>query len=162
MPATIPHTFIGVSFLLAFSLPPFRLYGSVAILLLAYLAMGLPFAARAAGAAASGIGRELGEASRVAGASEARTLRRVLLPLALPGLAAGWVIVFIHTAGELTASAFLSGAGNPVIGRVLMDFWIFGNFPQVAALALVMTVVNTLCVGAMLALSRRSLRATIG
>jgi iron(III) transport system permease protein len=162
LPATIPHTFIGISFLIAFSLPPFRLYGSVGILALAYMTMGLPFAARAAHATAGGIGRELAEASRVAGASEARTLWRVLLPLALPGLVAGWVIVFIHSAGELTASAFLSGPGNPVIGRVLMDFWVFGNFPQVAALAIIITAANVLCIAAMFALSRRSMRGAVG
>jgi iron(III) transport system permease protein len=161
LPATLPHTIIGVAFLLAFSIAPFRLYGTVAILLLAYICMALPFAARAASSAASSISHELAEASRVFGGNERRTFRKILFPLALPGLIAGWIIVFIHTVGEVTASALLAGTGNPAIGRVLMELWTFASFPQVAALALVMTVVSAALVGIMLMVSRRSLAVTI-
>jgi iron(III) transport system permease protein len=154
LPATIPHTVIGVSFIIAFAVPPFRLYGTALILFLAYVAMALPAAARAASSAASGIGHELGEASRVFRASETRTFARILFPLALPGLIAGWIIIFIHTAGEVTASSLLGGTGNPVIGRVLMELWSFGSFPQVAALSLIITAVNATLVFAMLRFTR--------
>jgi iron(III) transport system permease protein len=162
LPATIPHTVIGASFLVAFSAAPFRLYGTLTILFLAYLLMALPFAARAAAAAASAIAKELVEASRVAGARETRTLARVLLPLAWPGLLAGWIIVFIHTVGEVTASSLLAGARNPVIGRAITELWIFGNFPQVAALSLLVTVVTSTLVGLLLLLSRRNIASTLG
>jgi iron(III) transport system permease protein len=160
--ATIPHTVIGASFLVAFSAAPFRLYGTLTILLLAYFLMAMPFAARAATAAASVIGKELAESSRVSGAAEGRTFMRVLLPLAVPGLIAGWIIVFIHTVGEVTASSLLAGTRNPVIGRVITELWIFGNFPQVAALALVVTAVTSILVGIMLMISRRTVDATLG
>ena len=156
LPATMPHTVIGVAFLLTFSIAPFRLYGTTTLLLLAYICMALPYAARAASSAASSIGHELSEASRVFGATENRTFRRILFPLALPGLIAGWIIVFIHTVGEVTASALLAGTGNPAIGRVLMELWTFASFPQVAALALVMTLISAVFVGIMLIVSRRA------
>ena len=156
LPATMPHTMIGVAFLLTFSVAPFRLYGTTALLLIAYVCMALPYASRAATSAAESIGHELSEASRVFGASENRTFRRILFPLALPGLIAGWIIVFIHTVGEVTASALLAGTGNPAIGRVLMELWTFASFPQVAALALVMTVISATCVGLMLWVSRKA------
>ena len=89
LPATIPHSVVGVSFLLAFALPPWSLYGTVEILLLAYIAMQLPYAARTAAVAASDIGLELGESSRVSGATQLRTFRMILLPLALPGTRGG-------------------------------------------------------------------------
>lgn len=155
LPATIPHTVIGLAMLLAFSLPPFRLYGSTAILLLAYIVIALPYAGQTASTGANAIGRELGDASRVFGAGGARTFWRILFPLALPAAIAGWSIVFIHTAGELTASALLSGTGNPVVGRMLMDLWNYGSFPQVAALALVMTAINALFIGIILRVGRR-------
>lgn len=161
MPATIPHTVIGVAFILAFSQPPLRLYGTTAILFLAYIVMTLPYAARAAAAAADTIGIELGEASRINKASDLRTLWRVMLPLALPGLVAGWIMVFVHTVGEITASAFLSGTNNPVIGRVLLDFWTFGNFPQVAAMAMIITAISGSFIGLMLFVTRRSHAATV-
>jgi iron(III) transport system permease protein len=123
--------------------------------------MTLPYAARAASSATDTIGAELGEASRVNRASDLVTLRRILLPLALPGLVAGWIMVFVHTVGEITASAFLSGTHNPVIGRVLLDFWTFGNFPQVASLALVITAISAGFVGLLLFVTRRSHQATV-
>lgn len=161
IPATIPHTVIGISFLVAFSLPPLGLQNSLVVLLAAYVVMALPFAGRTAMAAASGVSRELVEAAKVAGASDTRVLLRVLLPLALPGLAAGWTIIFIQTAGEVTASAILSGSQTPVIGRVLMDLWNYGSFPQVAALAIIITIINSVAIALILHLSNRSMsRAT--
>ncbi len=161
LPATIPHTVIGVAFILAFSREPLRIYGTTAILFFAYLIMTITYAARASAAAADSIGAELSESSRVSKASDLRTLVKILLPLALPGLVAGWIMVFVHTVGEVTASAFLSGTHNPVIGRVLLDFWNFGNFPQVAALALVITVISSTLVGLMLFITRRAHKATV-
>lgn len=156
LPATIPHTVIGVSFLMAFSRPPLQLHGTMAILLLAYVVMAMPFAARAASAAARDIGPELAEASRVFGASERRTFARILFPLALPGLAAGWVMVFILSAGEVTASALLSGTANPVVGRVMLELSSFGSFPQVTAMAMVVTAINAVFVTVMLRITRRT------
>jgi len=161
LPATIPHTVIGVAFILAFSREPIRLYGTTAILFVAYMVMSLTYAARSAAAAADSIGPELAEASRVSKASDVWTLWRILLPLAMPGLIAGWIMVFVHTVGEVTASAFLSGTRNPVIGRVLLDFWTFGRFPQVAALALVIALISGLLVGLMLFVTRRAHRRTV-
>jgi iron(III) transport system permease protein len=162
LPATVPHTVIGAIFLVCFSAAPFRLYGTLTILFLAYLLMALPFAARTAATAASAIANELVEASRVAGAREIRTFSRVLLPIALPGLLAGWIIVFIHTVGEVTASNLLAGASNPVIGRAIAELWIFGNFPQVAALSLLVTIVTSILVGLLLLVSRRHAASTLG
>jgi iron(III) transport system permease protein len=158
LPATLPHTVVGVAFLITFTPAPFRLYGSMMILFLAYLAMALPFAARAASSAASGVGIDLAEASRISGAGPARTFRRILLPLSVPGLMAGWIIVFIHTAGEVTASTLLAGARNPVIGRVMTELWVFGSFPQLAAMSIVVTLVTSASVAVMLFVTRWSAR----
>ena len=156
LPAALPHTVIGIAFLITFTAAPFKLYGTVTILFLAYLAMALPFAARAAASAAGSVGADVGEASRIAGAGPGRTFARVLLPLALPGLVAGWIIVFIHTAGEVTASSLLGGARNPVIGRVMTELWVFGSFPQLAAMSIVVTLVTSAGVACMLLLTRRA------
>ena len=157
LPATIPHTVVGVCFILAFSGGALNLYGTPALLFIAYLVMALPFAGRAASSAATSVGKDLAEASRTFGAGEGRTFRCIMLPLALPGLAAGWAIIFIHTAGEVTASALLAGAKTPVIGRVLMDLWNYGSFPQVAALALIIAAMNAIVVGLVLRFADRSL-----
>jgi iron(III) transport system permease protein len=161
VPATIPATVLGVGLLIAFSRPPIKLYGSPLLMLVAYFIAGLPFAARTAEAAASQVGAELAEASRVFRASSARTLWQILLPLALPGLAAGWVMVFVLMVSETTMSALLSGTGNLVIGRVLLDLWSNGSFPQMTALALLISLVDALCVLAVLRLTRRNFELAV-
>jgi iron(III) transport system permease protein len=161
VPATIPATVLGVGLLIAFSRPPIKLYGSPVLLLLAYFIAALPFAARTAEAAASDVSAELAEASRVFRASQLRTLLRVQLPLALPGLAAGWVMVFVFMVAETTASALLSGTGNLVIGRILLDLWSNGSFPQMTALALLISLVDAACVVLVLRLTRRNFEVAV-
>jgi iron(III) transport system permease protein len=84
-------------------------------------------------------------------------MRTILLPLVLPGLAAGWVLVFIRIVGEVTASAILSGSSNPVVGSVLLDLWRQGNFPVMTAFALIIWLIGSVLVLMMLWLNNRSL-----
>jgi iron(III) transport system permease protein len=87
-------------------------------------------------------------------------MRRILLPLVLPGLAAGWVLVFVRSFGEVTASAILSGSSNPVVGSMLLDLWRQGNFPMMTAFALIVWLIGSLLVLVMLRLNNRSLGKT--
>ncbi|WP_160118513.1 ABC transporter permease [Rhodococcus wratislaviensis] len=155
LPATIPPSLIGVSFILAFSRPPLNLYGTFAILLLAFLVMQLPYAASAAGTATSVVGNDLAEAARIFGASDRRTMTKILLPLALPGLAAGWVLVFIHVLGEVTAASLLSSTSNPVVGSVLLDLYTQGDFSTMATFAIVVWAISSVLVFASLLVSNR-------
>jgi iron(III) transport system permease protein len=145
LPASIPHMVTGVAFLLAFALGVFRLQGTLLVLFLAYMVMTLPQATRAAGAAFSQVGREMWEGSLMAGASPFRTFVRILLPLMRGGLLAGWVIVFVIAFSETSGSVFLSSpSSNPVTGpTILNSFRASGTFPQIAALCLGVTVVQT-------------------
>ncbi|ODT83715.1 MAG: hypothetical protein ABS76_02020 [Pelagibacterium sp. SCN 64-44] len=157
MPATFPHTLVGVAFILAFSRWPLDLYGTIWILFFAYLLMEIPYASTAARSAALLVGKELSESSRVFRASEQTTMRRILLPLSMPGLAAGWVLVFIHMMGEVTASAILSGTSNGVVGAVLLDLWENGSFPLMTAFALVIWLIATCMMCFVLWLNNRGL-----
>ncbi|WP_250518396.1 iron ABC transporter permease [Caballeronia sp. ATUFL_M1_KS5A] len=157
LPTTIPHSLIGVAFIVAFSAAPFDLYGTIWIVLLALLVMDLPYAAASARAATDAIGHELTEASRIFRATPAGTMRRILLPLVLPGLATGWVLVFVRAFGEVTASAILSGTSNPVVGAVLLDLWRQGSFPMMTAFALIIWFIGSLLVLAMLWFNNRRL-----
>ncbi|HET8784674.1 MAG TPA: iron ABC transporter permease [Candidatus Limnocylindrales bacterium] len=145
LPASIPHVVTGVAFLLAFGSGRGSLQGTLILLFIAYLVMTLPQASRSAGAALSQVGREMWEASLMSGASQLRTFLRVLLPLMLPGLLAGWVIVFVIAFSETSGSVFLaSPTANPVTGPTVLNvFRTSGTFPQIAALCLAVTAVQT-------------------
>jgi iron(III) transport system permease protein len=150
LPATIPQTVLGVAVLVTFSGGVFKLHGTLAILLLAYLLITLPQSMRSARVAVLQVGQDLVEAARIAKASPSKLFIRIMLPLMRPGLIAGWVILFISISGELTASALLSGTNNPVVGLVLLDLWENGSFPQLAAISVVMTILDVTVIVAVL------------
>lgn len=158
LPAAMPHSIVGISFILAFASWPFQLYGTLTMLLLAYILMFLPQASQSSEAALAQVGTELTDSAQVFGAGPLTTLRRVLLPLMMPGLVAGWVIVFVLISGEVTASALLGGVANPVVGLALLNLWENGSFPQVAAMAVVITLMNMAVVTLVLSLVRRTRR----
>jgi iron(III) transport system permease protein len=158
-PAALSHIVIAVGFLLAFSGPPFNLSGTLILLFIAYIILHLPEASISATAAVSQVGKDLLEASETSGASQGRTFRKVLLPLIVPGFVSGWALLFVLTAGELTASSLLAGIRNPVVGFVLLDIWEQGTFGTLAALAFTFTLITSTIVLIATLISRRGFHA---
>lgn len=153
-PAAIPNLVIAVAFLVALSGSPFFLAGTATILLLALIVMYIPPGSIAANAAVAQIGRDLREASYISGAGEGRTIGRIVVPLALPGFAAGWAIVFVHMMGDLSAAALLAGLRNPLIGSVILEIWETGSVGIIAAFSSLMCLVNLAVVGTMILIVR--------
>lgn len=159
-PAGFSHLVLAIGCLIAFSGPPFRLGSSLAILFLAFLVFFMPQAYVTASGAYAQISRELGEASRISGAGPMRTLVKITLPLMMPGLAGGAIILFVLIMSEVTGSALLAGPGTPVVGFVMLDLWYNGTFSTIAALAVVMTLVTTSVAMLLLWVGRRSARTS--
>ena len=155
LPATIPHIVLGVAFLVAFSQPPVRLYGTAAILIVAYLGIFLPQASQSAKGAFGQISPDLAEASRVFGASEARTFFRILLPLILPSALAGVLLVAVLAINETNASVLLSSSATPVVGPTIYNQWNQGSVPTVAAFATLVCALNTMIALASILIVRR-------
>src|SRR6185436_3149171 len=144
--ATLSHIVIAVGFVLALGGRPFNLGGTVVILMLAYLALYFPQTSVATDNAVAQVGRELPEASRVGGAGEGRTFRRIYLPLMASGVAAGWALLFVRCVGDLTASSILAGPRNPVIGWKILQVYTDGSYSEMAALSVVLTLISGLVV----------------
>lgn len=161
-PGAISHVVIGVAFIVTLAGPPFRLHGTIAILFLAYLVIYMPQASIASGSAIDQLGGELLEASAISGARPGRTFGRIALPLMVPGLVAGWALLFVVMAGDLTASALLSGANNPVVGFVFLDIYENGTYSMVAAMGAVMGFVSATVVGVVLAVAKPRFGAMSG
>jgi len=154
LPGAVSHLVIGIAFIGAFAGPPFYLHGTIAILFLVYIVLYIPQATFSAATALAQVGEQLSEASLVSGASQTQTFFRVTLPLMLPGLAAGWTMLFVLIAGDITASSMLAGTSNPVSGFVILDLWVNGSFPDLAALGTVISLMTSAVVLATLRLAR--------
>ncbi len=145
LPLGLPGTVMAVGVLLAFIRPPFAIYGTLWILLVAYVARFVPLAARSANATLRQIDPSLEEAARISGASRLASLWHILLPLARPGLAVAFLLVFIPALSELSATILLYSGGTETISVAIYRLNDLGQLEVVAALA-VFTIVVTLLV----------------
>jgi iron(III) transport system permease protein len=119
----IPGTVIGVSYILAFNVPPIELTGTGAILVLCFVFRNMPVGVRAGIAAMSQVDRSLDEASLTLGAGSFTTIRRVILPLMRPAIIASLVFSFVRAMTAISAVIFLVSANydmatSYIIGRV--------------------------------------------
>ena len=121
--------------------PPSLLYTQGAVIVgLVY--NYLPFVILACYAPLSRMNPELAEASRDLGASAATTFRRVILPVTLPGIAAGAVFVFVLSIGNFLTPALLGGGRFQMIGNVIYAQFLTANdWPFGAALSMVLIAI---------------------
>lgn len=140
IPIAIPGVIMGVSMIFVYLTLPIHIYGTIWILLVAYVTLYMPYGIRVASATMLQIHHELEEASTASGASWARTFFRIVLPLLLPGFLSGWIYVAIISLRELSASIFLVGQGTEVLSTVVFALWDGGSISSVAALGVLMTL----------------------
>jgi iron(III) transport system permease protein len=119
----IPGTVLGVSYILAFNVPPFELTGTGIIIVLCFVFRNLPVGVRAGTASFKQLDRSLDEASLMLRARTATTLRHVVLPLLKPALVAALVYSFVRSMTTVSAVIFLVTAEYElattyIIGRV--------------------------------------------
>ncbi|KIQ32489.1 iron ABC transporter permease [Variovorax paradoxus] len=119
----IPGTVLGVSYILAFNVPPLELTGTGLIIVLCFMFRNLPVGVRAGTAAFKQLDRSLDEASLMLRASTSQTLFKVVLPLLKPALVAALVYSFVRAMTTVSAVIFLVTAENElattyIIGRV--------------------------------------------
>ena len=119
----IPGTVIGVSYILAFNVPPLEITGTGIILIISFVFRNLPVGVRGGIAALSQIDKALDEASLTLRASNFTTLRRVVLPLLRPALLAALVYSFVRAMTAISAVIFLVSANydmatSYILGRV--------------------------------------------
>jgi iron(III) transport system permease protein len=144
-PVAIPGSVIAVSLLYTYIRPPIQLVGTIWILLLAYLIRNLPYAYSAAYAGLSRVDPALEEAARVHSTPPRRTFFRIIVPLTIPSVMAGWAIAFINSLRELPASLLLFSPGNETISVAIYEMFEEGAFQLTNAAAL-MTLLSLVTV----------------
>jgi iron(III) transport system permease protein len=155
IPLVMPGLVLGQAILFAYLRLPVPVYGTLWILLIAYVTRFLPYGLASATASMYQVGSELEESARTSGASWWPTFRRVVLPLVAPGLLAGWLAVVIFSLRELSSSILLYSPGDEVLAVRLWEEFQNGRFGEVSALGVLMVVGLLPLVGAAYALGSR-------
>jgi iron(III) transport system permease protein len=105
----------------------FPVYGTIWILVIAYVTHYLSFGSRLANGVMVQIHPELEEAARASGAGSFRVLARITAPLVWPAVAAIWIWVLAHAMRELSTALMLSSRNNTVLPTLLWDYWTGGE-----------------------------------
>ncbi len=158
VPLGLPGIVVAAALIQFWLRVPAPLYGTLAIILLACTARFVPRGVRSANASLRQVDPSLEERARITGASWLRTLRSVTLPLIRPGLAAGWLLVFVPALQELSAPVLLFSSQSITLAVAVYNLHETGYLEPVAALA----IVNALLVGTAISLAARLGRGGIG
>src|ERR1051325_2822454 len=137
IPLGLPGIVVAVALIQFWLAMPLALYGTLAILLLAYVGRYIPLSVRAANASLRQIDPSLEESAQILGASWATTMREITLPLIKPGLFAGWLLVFVPVIQELSASILLFSSGSITLAVAVYNLYETGYTEPVAALAII-------------------------
>ena len=142
-PVAIPGIVLGVGLFLSYTRPPFVLYGTLWILLLAFLTLAMPAAYQQMQSAFKAIHPELEDASRILGATRLRALREITAPLLRTSVIATWCFVFVGTIRELSAAVMLFTSETKVISVLIFDLNESGDLAAISVLGLIMLVVTS-------------------
>jgi iron(III) transport system permease protein len=156
VPLVLPGLVLGQAILFTYLRLPLPIYGTLWILLIAYVTRFMPYGLASATASMYQVGNELEESAHTSGATWWPTFRRVVLPLVAPGLIAGWIAVVIFALRELSSSILLYSPGDEVLAVQLWQEFQSGRFGQVAALGVLMVLGLLPLVGAAYALGSRA------
>jgi len=142
----IPGTVVGVSYILAFNVPPIEITGTGFVLVMCFVFRNMPVGVRSGIATLSQIDKSLDEASLTLGARSATTMRRVVLPLLRPAIVASLVYSFVRAMTAVSAVIFLvtaeyNMATTYIVGRVEA-----GEFGLAIAYSTVLIVVMLLAI----------------
>jgi iron(III) transport system permease protein len=131
-----PGLVIGLALLLAFGGGMINLYGTYAILVVAYMVRFSGIAVRTVSTSVAQIAPELESAGRIAGLPAARVIARITLPLARQGIFAGFLLAFINGVKEISATSLIVSQGHETLAYEAYLRFQEGNFTQGSAVSL--------------------------
>ena len=141
-PLAIPGIVLGVGPFLAYTRPPLTLYGTIWILLIAFVTIELPAAYQQFRSAFHAVHPELEEAGRMLGATRVRTLWNITGPLLRASIVATWCFVFVGVIRELSAAVILFTSETKVVAVLIFDLKESGDVGAIAVLSLTIVVIT--------------------
>ncbi len=141
LPLLFPGIVMGLAILRFYLNVPIPIYGTLWILLLAFVTRYIPYGIRYTHSGLLQLHKELEEASYVSGASWLNSMRRITLPLIMPSFLGGWVFVFLLSAKELSMSILLVSPQTPVVSVAIYELWENGQVGELAAFSVIWTAI---------------------
>ena len=141
-PIAIPGIVLGVGLFLTYGNPTFRLYGTLWILLIAFLTLEMPAGYQQMSSAFQSIHPELEEASRILGATRLTSLWQITAPLLRTSIVATWCFVFIGTIRELSATILLTTANTKLVSVIIYDLNESGDMGAISVLGLFLLAIS--------------------
>jgi len=154
VPLTVPGVVLGTAALLAYSTRPFMFYGTIWILLLAYIMKDLPLGLKSAESSLLQIDKDLEDSARICGASWMRKFWTITMPLIKPGMVAGFIIIFASMVREVGASIILFSLGNEVSAYIIFNTWESGRWQVLTSFIMITSLLTIVCVAIFMRLTR--------
>lgn len=159
MSFAIPGTVIGVSYIMAFNLPPLEMTGSALILIACFVFRNMPVGVRGGVAAMSQLDKSLDEASLTLRANTFRTVRKIILPLLRPAITAALVYSFVRAITSISAVIFLVSAEHNMATSYIVGLVENGEYGvAIAYSSMLIVVMITIIAGFQLLVGERKLR----
>ena len=157
-PQAVPRLVFAFGMMWAWLVFPLPVYGTLWILLIAYLTVFLPLGVRTISGVLVQLDKSLEECGEVCGASWFYRMRTITMPLLRPGLIAAWLLIFVASVRELGASILLMGPNSKVLTPAIVEAFFSSSSELTAAMALIQTVVVGAVMLVFLTVSRRAAR----
>jgi iron(III) transport system permease protein len=141
-PFVVPGIVLAIGFFSAYARPPIVLYGTAAMLIVAFATRFLPIAYSGSETALRGLDPDLEHAARTLGCGQLRTFWRVVLPLLRRTLLMNWLLVFIPSLRELSSAIFLFTPATAVMSTLIFDLSDAGNYEPVSTLGILMMLLT--------------------
>ncbi|HET7362131.1 MAG TPA: iron ABC transporter permease [Burkholderiales bacterium] len=138
LPMVFPGIVLGLSIMILYLTIPIGIYGTMWIMLIAYVTRFMPYGLRYNTTSMLQIHKELEESAAMSGASWTTTFWRIILPLLKPGLLAGWIYIVIVSIRELSSSILLYSPGTEVVSIVIWELWENGQYVELSALGVML------------------------
>lgn len=139
IPFIFPGIVLGVAVMQIWLQVPIPIYGTLWVILIAYIIKNLPYGMRYVFTGVLQVHKELEEAAGISGAGIFAVLRRIIAPLLAPALLAGWLFIFLIVSRELSIAILLASPRSMVLSIIMYDMWTSGHMGELAALGLLWT-----------------------
>ncbi len=148
LPFTVPATVLGIGLIYVWNRPIIdKLYGSAAILVIAFTARFVPFAVRAIAAGFGQVAPSVWDAALLCATSGYRRWRYIEWPLLRRSVAVGWLIGFILCNNELAATLLVIPPGQGTLSLKIYNLMHYGANQMVAGMALLLVGINLAAAG---------------